>query len=325
MSHLTRNRSEIIKQSRAEKHRSNPHEIYASVSKKFGTASRLKTSIANSSFWGAALAPGQTIQAYIASKRSLAKIIRSGKRTSSPAAPASQSGSNNGEDKEIIDKYLDDSIVETVLVGTRHLYESTVEALAEREDLTLDDLECRLKDAEESRGGVEPSKALKITTITATQERSGDDEKRVCSACGRPGHTPTTCWKVNPCSHCKKTGDNPRWCRDRPGKTPKETTTKERNRRGTKTDDVAKIALAVKEALQSVLNEEFEVKKYSIVSPQTFRDVLIHKLHHNQGTAALAGSHGTSSSATTFRAAWKALIRMRRHKNVELTADSAAT
>ena len=165
-----------------------PKAIWRAAKARYGVASRLEISIYRSRFFGELLRDGESVEEYVREKRRIAAICNDAGKTI--------------EESDLVD---------CVLAGCRHHYESVVENLSASSKLSLSELEARLRDAEQAR--FLSKSCLKSATSSKVLDGVMAASTKSCSECGKPGHVASKCWSLVPCKHCKKTG-HPYWrCR----------------------------------------------------------------------------------------------------------------
>lgn len=163
------------------------HEVWKKAKELYGVPSRLETALYLAEFWGKALKAGEDVVAYVQRKQDLASTCSNQSVT-------------------------EDDVVLSVLAGTRQQFESVVENISEQKQLSSEYLKQRLRDAQQSRElGDEPTGwKSSVTALKAINMQDTDASLQKCQHCGKTGHQPSRCWKVNKCSRCGKRG-HPQW------------------------------------------------------------------------------------------------------------------
>ena len=151
-------------------------EVWHIAKAKYGTPSRLMIADLKKQFYGDILQG--SIQVFINTKRSLvARLLNAGQDVST-------------------------DLVDTILVGVRHAFESVVESLEDKPLLTIQELEERLLKAEESRNNPPTSQEISLHTKTVPS----------CAHCGKLGHVKEKCFQLRTCKRCNKRGHISRYC-----------------------------------------------------------------------------------------------------------------
>lgn len=155
-------------------------DVWNAAKKKFGTPSRMIVAQLKKEFYGDIL-EGQGIQLFINKKKELMMKLK-----------------NANQD-------VSTDIVDAVLVGVRHCFESVVENCEQIQGLTLAILEERLLNAEEARSIMANAKLETANRVMASKDLT-------CQKCGKAGHQVQQCWQNKVCTFCKKVGHLEKRC-----------------------------------------------------------------------------------------------------------------